>query len=90
MTGGDIGECLNIPGNSRTVRGNIYRDGYSRILEEKFDFFRGDWADESADAPPVPINASAAGAPVTAGILTTAYSGYACAARRLNKGGGIL
>ena len=54
MTNGDIGACLNIPRNSRTVQGNIYRDDFSRVWEEKFEFFRGDWADESAECSACP------------------------------------
>ena len=54
MTNGDIGACLNIPRNPRTVQGNIYRDDFTRVWTEKYEFFRGQKADESAECSACP------------------------------------
>ena len=47
MCNGDIGACLNIPRNIRTVQGNIYRDDFARIWNEGFQIYRQSLAEKN-------------------------------------------
>ena len=40
MANGDIGACLDIPRNEKTVQGNIFRDRFTDVWRERFGIFR--------------------------------------------------
>ena len=48
MTNGDIGACLNIDRNPRTIQGTIYRDDFSDVWRNRFQTFRGSLAEGNA------------------------------------------
>ena len=48
MSNGDIGACLSIPRNKTTVQGSIYRDDFTKVWNERFDFFRDSPAEKNA------------------------------------------
>ena len=47
MTNGDIGACLNIPRNKQTIQGNIFKDDFIRVWNEKFQIYRRSLADRN-------------------------------------------
>lgn len=54
MSNGDIGACLNIPRNGRTIQGSIYRDDFTEVWRDRFQIFRGSLADLNADCRACP------------------------------------
>ncbi len=40
LANGDIAGCLDIPRNSETIQGNIYRDSFVDVWQQRFDRFR--------------------------------------------------
>ena len=49
MHNGDIGACLDIPRNKETIQGNIYKDDFIDIWENKFDIYRTPLSDRNAE-----------------------------------------
>ena len=44
MTNGDIGACLDIERRPETIQGNIYRDRFTDVWRNRFEYFRRDAA----------------------------------------------
>ena len=40
MANGDIGACLDIDRNSRTIQGNVYQDHFTDVWKNRFELFR--------------------------------------------------
>ena len=54
MCNGDIGACLNIPRNPRTIQGNIYRDDFTEVWNSRYQIFRTSPADLNAECRECP------------------------------------
>ncbi|MBO4495197.1 MAG: radical SAM protein [Clostridiales bacterium] len=48
MSNGDIGACLDIERNPRTIQGNIRKERFKDVWENKFGIFRRNKADDSS------------------------------------------
>ena len=46
MANGDIGACLDIERNQKLIQGNVYRDDFMDVWQNKFRIFRRDRSDE--------------------------------------------
>ena len=47
MHNGDIGACLDIPRNGQTIQGNIKKDSFPDVWENRFEIFRSSLADKN-------------------------------------------
>ena len=47
MSNGDIGACLDIERNPRTIQGNIRKDRLKDVWDKRFELFRHNKAEDS-------------------------------------------
>ena len=49
MFNGDIGACLDIPRNEKTIQGNIYNDRFTDVWNNRFEIYRNPLSDRNKE-----------------------------------------
>ncbi len=49
MENGDVGACLDIPRNEKTIQGNVYKERFTDIWRNRFEIYRTSLAERNSD-----------------------------------------